>query len=129
MVYDKWSEGIIAVSNTDVLDDWLRVTDKSDRELINKLTQTVSKWNTLPDNNEFVSGLEPNLIIDIKPPAKGTRTCSKFTYLGYGLNAWVKPSAILVCSEHVRGDLLNDRSGIKYDAREKNSPLIKRAVI
>ncbi|EPZ1174197.1 SprT-like domain-containing protein, partial [Escherichia coli] len=56
--YDKWSEGIIAVSkiNTDVLDDWLRVTDKSDRELINKLTQTVSKRNTLPDNNESVSG-------------------------------------------------------------------------
>ncbi|MCM5163877.1 sprT domain-containing protein, partial [Escherichia coli] len=54
--YDKWSEGIIAVSkiNTDVLDDWLRVTDKSDRELINKLTQTVSKRNTLPDNNESV---------------------------------------------------------------------------
>ncbi|EEQ3455540.1 SprT family zinc-dependent metalloprotease [Escherichia coli] len=100
--YDKWSEGIIAVSkiNTDVLDDWLRVTDKSDRELINKLTQTVSKRNTLPDNNESVSGLEPDLIIDIKPPTKGTGTRSKFTCPGCGLNAWAKPSAVLVCGEY-----------------------------
>ncbi|EEE1944776.1 TPA: SprT-like domain-containing protein [Escherichia coli] len=99
--YDKWSEGIIAVSkiNTDVLDDWLRVTDKSDRELINKLTQTVSKRNTLPDNNESVSGLESDLIIDIKPPTKGTGTRSKFTCPRCGLNAWAKPSAVLVCGE------------------------------
>ncbi|EGH3654115.1 sprT domain-containing protein, partial [Salmonella enterica] len=103
--YDKWSEGIIAVSktNSDILDDWLRVTDKSEQELINKLTQTVSKRNdTSPDDIDIIeplSGLEPEPPVDVKPPVKGTGTRTKFTCPGCGLNAWAKPSANLICGE------------------------------
>lgn len=97
--YDKWSNGITALSkvNSDILDDWLRVTGKDEKELINKLTQTVSKRNALsPDDTDLT---EPEPPVDVKPPVKGTGTRTKFTCSGCGLNAWAKPSAHLVCGE------------------------------
>lgn len=102
--YDKWSESMMVVSktNSDILDDWLRVTDKSDQELINKLTSTVNRKHSgtdEPHEDDDEITLLPEPSVDVKPPVKGTGTRTKFTCPGCGLNAWAKPSASLVCGE------------------------------
>ncbi len=94
--YDSWSHGAVIPSkaNKDILDDWLRITDAGDTELISKLTQTVSK------NNPVLSGSEDDdEEISIKPPVKGSGTRAKFTCPDCGLNAMAKPSANLVCGD------------------------------
>ncbi|KFX10709.1 zinc metalloprotease [Pectobacterium atrosepticum] len=94
--YDKWTSVAIVASkaNNDILDDWLRVTDKNDSVLINKLTLTVSKSKPLlDDDDDELSG------IDIKPPIKGTTGRDKFSCPNCGLNAWAKPTANLVCGD------------------------------
>lgn len=95
--YDKWSEGrvVAAKANADILDDWLRVTDKEDEELIDKLTKTVSQGTIDADENDDNEGL----LINIRPPIKGTGTRAKFTCPGCGLNAWAKPAANLICGD------------------------------
>lgn len=97
--YDRWSSEALVTSkaNSDILDDWLRVTDKDDSELINKLTLTVSKSNPDIEDNPDVDGTE--LTIDIRPPVKGTGTRAKFSCPDCGLNAWAKPTANLVCGD------------------------------
>jgi predicted SprT family Zn-dependent metalloprotease len=97
--YDNWSNGAVIPSkaNSDVLDDWLRVTDKSDLELISKLTDTVSKSKSvlLDDNGDNGD----DMMTTIKPPAKGTGTRARFCCPGCDLKAWAKPSANLVCGD------------------------------
>ncbi|KZH57139.1 hypothetical protein AWG49_23830 [Escherichia coli] len=75
------------------LDDWLAVTDENDTDLINRLSLTVSKSRPelIPDDDD--------LSVMIKPPVKGTGTRMKFTCPECGLNAWAKPSAVLLCGE------------------------------
>ncbi|EIN0583687.1 sprT domain-containing protein, partial [Salmonella enterica subsp. enterica serovar Newport] len=93
--YDRWSTGAIVTSkiNSDILDDWLAVTDKNDTDLINRLSLTVSKSRPelIPDDDDSA--------VMIKPPVKGTGTRTKFTCPTCGLNAWEKPSASLVCGD------------------------------
>ncbi|EAX1143157.1 sprT domain-containing protein, partial [Salmonella enterica] len=93
--YDRWSDGAIVTSkiNSDILDDWLAVTDENDTDLINRLSLTVSKSRPelIPDDDD--------LSVMIKPPVKGTGTRMKFTCPECGLNAWAKPSAVLLCGE------------------------------
>lgn len=100
--YDKWSSGMAVLSkiNRDILDDWLKQTDEDDEELISKLTRTVNQKNEgIQDVTDNLTNQDPDLIIDIKPPLKGTGTREKFTCSSCGLNAWAKPSAKLVCGE------------------------------
>lgn len=91
----SWSDGAIVTSkiNSDILDDWLAVTDENDTDLINRLSLTVSKSRPelIPDDDD--------LSVMIKPPIKGTGTRMKFTCPECGLNAWAKPSAVLLCGE------------------------------
>lgn len=93
--YDRWSTGAIVTSkiNSDILDDWLAVTDKNDTDLINRLSLTVSKSRPelIPDDDDSA--------VMIKPPVKETGTRTKFTCPTCGLNAWAKPSASLVCGD------------------------------
>lgn len=91
--YDKYSQHAeIPVSklNHDILIDWINKTPKNNVQLIEKLTKTVNSHsiNLLNDNNGV------NLIRPI-PRAKGTR--SKFCCISCGLNAWAKPTALLIC--------------------------------
>lgn len=99
--YDKWSHGMTPMSkaNRDILDDWLRVTDNEDKELITKLTKTVSQRNDGDEENSLSVDPDPEPPIEIKPPLKGTGTRAKFTCPDCGLNAWAKPTAHLVCGE------------------------------
>ncbi|ECW0821803.1 sprT domain-containing protein, partial [Salmonella enterica subsp. enterica] len=62
-------------------------------DLINRLSLTVSKSRPelIPDDDD--------LSVMIKPPVKGTGTRMKFTCPECGLNAWAKPSAVLLCGE------------------------------
>ncbi|MEQ4672503.1 hypothetical protein AB7W30_22675 [Providencia manganoxydans] len=43
--YDKWGVELYAPTkiNKTIFDDWLRITDPSDKELISKLTKTIHK--------------------------------------------------------------------------------------
>lgn len=100
--YDKWSSGLAPLSkaNKDILDDWLKATDEDEQELIIKLTKTVNQRhdNNDDDENDF-NGQDPDLVIDIRPPAKGASNREKFTCPSCSLNAWAKPSARLICGE------------------------------
>lgn len=93
--YDRWTTGtsVTSKSNSDILEDWLAATDKNDTDLINRLTLTISKSRPgqTPDDDDAVNG--------IKPPVKGTGTRTKFSCPECGLNAWAKPSAVLICGE------------------------------
>lgn len=95
--FDKWSEGAVIPSkaNLDILDDWLKVTDKNDKELISKLTETVSKGKAaIIDGNDDVDAG-----IMIKPPVKGATGRATFCCPECGLKAWAKPSANLMCGD------------------------------
>ena len=93
--YDRWTTGtsVTSKTNSDILEDWLAATDKNDTDLINRLTLTISKSRPgqTPDEDDAVNG--------IKPPVKGTGTRTKFSCPECGLNAWAKPSAVLICGE------------------------------
>jgi predicted SprT family Zn-dependent metalloprotease len=93
--YDRWSSGVPVTSkiNRDILEDWLRVTDKNDTDLINRLTLTVNRAHA------GLNGGDTDAAGWIKPPVKGTSTRTKFTCPQCDLNAWAKPSAVLVCGE------------------------------
>ncbi len=92
--YDKWSQGAVITSKTngDILDDWLRVTDKNDLELISK-----GKTDIGTNDDDDTDGSEP--VIDVRPPVKGAATRTKFTCPECGLNAWAKPTASLICGD------------------------------
>ncbi|TNV16084.1 SprT family zinc-dependent metalloprotease [Buttiauxella sp. B2] len=95
--YDKWSTGLApsAKTNSDILDDWLKVTDGNDMVLIQKLTKTVNQGAIVPDDNDDGS----DQVIDFLPPIKGTGTRTKFSCPDCGLNAWAKPTAHLKCGD------------------------------
>ena len=95
--YDNWSGGSVIPSkaNTDILDDWLKATDKNDTALISKLTETVSKNKPAP----LSGGDDEGSTITIKPPVKGSTTRARFCCPDCEALAWAKPTANLICGD------------------------------
>ncbi|CQQ97068.1 zinc metalloproteinase Mpr protein [Yersinia enterocolitica] len=103
--YDKWGVELYAPTkiNKAVFDDWLRVTDPNDKELISKLTKTIHKKDNIErDTATFTIEDEENEREEMaipKPPIKGTGTRTKFTCAQCGLNVWAKPTANIYCGD------------------------------
>lgn len=95
--YDNWSgDSVIPTkANADILDDWLKVTDKSDTALISKLTETVSKNKPAQGNDEGDDGAT----VTIRPPVKGNATRARFSCPECEALAWAKPTANLICGD------------------------------